>query len=464
MRSRSLFLSLASLACATILLALRLTGDAAEESGAPVRAVTLGDPVAVTGAELPPVRLGTPTLAIEPVVLQSPATLPPATVNPPPGAATPVSVVSAPAAGRPGIWLDNDLLLWWMRSASLPPLVSGAAPGTPLATSGVLGTPGSGLVFGNQRIDENPRAGWRIRGGVWLDDDRTCGLEAEFFMLETNGARFGAGSDGSTILARPFFNAITGAPGAQLIAFPGLLAGAVGVDSMTTGLLGAGIWGRQRWCCWDWSCPCGPTDTGRLDGLLGYRFFRFSDRLGITENLVTTAPVANIPLGTQIGVTDQFSASNQFHGLDLGLTGERRRGPWVINTVARLGLGWNLSEVDITGARAVTVPGFPTNVQPGGLLALQSNIGTHRHNEFTVLPELGARLGYQLTPALRLYVGYDLIYWFDVLRAGQQIDPVVNPLLLPPPVPGATPLRPAFAFHETDLWVQGISFGVQWRY
>ena len=57
--------------------------------------------------------------------------------------------------------------------------------------------------------------------------------------------------------------------------------------------------------------------------------------------------------------------------------------------------------------------------------------------------EMRVQLAYQVGPHLSVHAGYTFLYWSQVVRAGDQIDLVVNPALLPPPVPGASPLRPA---------------------
>jgi hypothetical protein len=50
-----------------------------------------------------------------------------------------------------------------------------------------------------------------------------------------------------------------------------------------------------------------------------------------------------------------------------------------------------------------------------------------------------------------------------VARAGSLIDLGVNTTGLPPgPLVG--PARPAFAFHSSDFWAQGLDFGVEVRY
>ena len=87
--------------------------------------------------------------------------------------------------------------------------------------------------------------------------------------------------------------------------------------------------------------------------------------LGIAESLVSTDPASpTIPLGTHIGVLDRFDTTNNFHGADLGLTGEFRRGPWVLEWTTKVALGGNGGSVDIGGVTNVTVPGFAPTITP----------------------------------------------------------------------------------------------------
>jgi hypothetical protein len=120
--------------------------------------------------------------------------------------------------------------------------------------------------------------------------------------------------------------------------------------------------------------------------------------------------------------------------------------------------------VDINGGTTVTVPGVEPVSNVGGLLALQSNIGHHSRDDLAIAPQLDLKLGYQITPSLRASVGYSFLYWNDVVRAGNQIDPVVNSSLIPPVTAPSGPLHPAFAFHRTSLWAQGIEFDLEYRY
>ncbi len=68
-----------------------------------------------------------------------------------------------------------------------------------------------------------------------------------------------------------------------------------------------------------------------------------------------------------------------------------------------------------------------------------------------------------MTDSVRIYVGYTLLYWSNVVRPVDQIDFGINPTQLPTAAgPGTLvgPARPAFNFHETDFWAQGVNLGV----
>ena len=51
-----------------------------------------------------------------------------------------------------------------------------------------------------------------------------------------------------------------------------------------------------------------------------------------------------------------------------------------------------------------------------------------RSDKFAVVPEVGFNVGYQVTPHLKFFVGYSMLYWSRVLRAGDQVDPMIDVL------------------------------------
>ncbi len=360
-----------------------------------------------------------------------------------------------PGCGPEGkYWVQADYLLWWLKSAPIPPLITTSPVGTPRPQAGVLGQPGTIILFPGDSEEENPRSGGYLTVGGWLNDCRTFGLEAYIFYLEDDGRSFQIASDGSTILARPFFNTQTNQQDAQLDAFPGLLSGSKSVSATTTNFLGAGINAIHNVCC-----DC----CYRFDLVYGYRYLRLEEELTVFETLVSIDPQGLVPPGTTFALTDRFETQNDFHGGVIGASAEF----WVNNLSVRLlgnvALGVTRQRVQINGSTVITVPGTPSEEFVGGLLALPTNIGSYSRNEFAVVPEVGLRIGYQVTCNIRATVGYNLIYWSDVVRPGDQIDLVINPTQLPPgTLEGAA--RPAFNFNSSDFWAQGVSFGLELRF
>ncbi len=374
--------------------------------------------------------------------------------GPPTDSAWPVDGPS----GNGRVWAEADFMLWWMRGAALPPLVTTSPAGTPISQAGVLGNPTTTVLFGDSAVNDEVRAGGRVALGYWFDDAHTCGVEGDFFMLETRATHFAATSNGAPILARPFFDATTGLPSSERIAFPGDTTGSVQASEGSTGLIGASLLARENlWCI------CGV----QLDVLFGYRYLTFSDRLGVDENLTNINPNNPnfIPVGANILVSDRFDTKNDLHALDVGLTGVWQGGPWTASMRGQLAVGYDHQVVEITGATTATVAGVPPVVNSGGLLALGSNIGHHSRDDVSVVPQLDVKLAYQVTPNLTASLGYTFLYWGNVVRAADQIDQTINPSLLPPAVTPATgPIRPEFSFQRSYLWAQGLDFGFEFRF
>ena len=128
----------------------------------------------------------------------------------------------------------------------------------------------------------------------------------------------------------------------------------------------------------------------------------------------------------------------------------------MLSTVA---FGNNRQRAFIDGSTVITRPGEDPTAFEGGLLALESNIGTVERQNFTVIPTVGANLYYSLFPGARLTLGYNLTYFDDVLRPGNIIDTGIDPRLLPPAVVGASN-RPTFVAQSDNFWAQGISLGL----
>jgi len=126
--------------------------------------------------------------------------------------------------------------------------------------------------------------------------------------------------------------------------------------------------------------------------------------------------------GTHVVIRDSFGTNNDFYGGQLGTTMSYQRNRLTLDMRTTVALGSTHQRLNIEGSQVRTLPGqAPLNFQ-GGLLALDSNIGTFTRNQFSVVPEVGLNVGYQVTEHLRTFVGYNFLYWTNVIRPGDQID------------------------------------------
>jgi hypothetical protein len=328
---------------------------------------------------------------------------------------------------------------------------------SPPTSGGILGQPGTVVLFGGH-TDNEERSGGRFQAGYWLDCQQTYGIEGSYFFLGSRSVNFAAGSAGagSAVIARPFFNVLAGAEDAELVSVPGVLTGTVGVN-LSSRLQGAELNGVCNLCC---GC------SGRVDLLAGFRFLELREGLGITEDL-TVDPSVPLTGGTFFRVHDQFDTRNRFYGGQVGARAEFRRGKLFANVLAKVALGNTDQVADVAGSTVIAPPGAVPTVGTGGLLAQPTNSGHFTRDQFAVVPEVGINVGYQVTEHLRAFVGYSFLYWSSVVRPGDQIDRAVNPTQLPvsastPQLTG--PVRPAPVLRETDFWAQGLSLGVEFRY
>ena len=69
-------------------------------------------------------------------------------------------------------WLSllPDYLYWWTRGVQLPPLVTTSPMGVEMQDAGVIGEPGTQVLFGDELTSSGPRSGMCWSAGVQLDD------------------------------------------------------------------------------------------------------------------------------------------------------------------------------------------------------------------------------------------------------------------------------------------------------
>jgi hypothetical protein len=354
-----------------------------------------------------------------------------------------------PAAGDDWrFWASADYALAWIRNKALPPLVTTSPPGTPQVNAGV--NP-ENVLIGATSIAPQVRSMGRLDLEFWFDRDRTLGVGAGFFVADGKGANFAVASDGTTIIARPFLDSSNhDKPSSALVAFPGVSSGSVNVFAAMQTFWGANIDLRESIISESWF---------RLESLIGYRYLHYGESLQMQQNIVGTG-VAFVP-GTTILSNDSFQTLNDFHGCEFGFSTEIVYERWSLDILTKMAAGNLRREVIINGSTLTTVPPTST-LAVGGVYALSSNIGNHFADNWVVAPEIGLNINYQLTANVRLHLGYSFLFLQGIARAGDQIDFHVNPNLFPPAAGAGT--TPAFTNATSDIWIQSVNLGVEFRF
>jgi hypothetical protein len=349
-------------------------------------------------------------------------------------------------------WGRAEYLQWWVRGSSTPALVTTSPDGTQPVTAGIL--PGATVLFGNDRINTKGRSGGRFTLGYWFDCCDTIGIENTFFFLGDAQQGYFNNSNGSPILARPFVNSNTGAQDAVLVALPGIVTGNIDVTSNSK------IYGNEvnfRRALYIDGCR-------RIDLLAGYRLFQMSEQLRIATNTTSLDPSIPVTVGTTFNIFDSFQTRSQFNGGQLGINTQHYFGCWSVDLLAKVALGGMTQTVTIDGQTIVTPPRSTSSTDRGGVLALPSNMGQFSRSRFAVIPEFGVNLHRQLNSCWKVNLGYSLIVVTNVVRPGDQIDTRVDPNQFPPPATAGPFTAPAFAFHDSDIWLQGLNVGLEYNY
>lgn len=353
-------------------------------------------------------------------------------------------------------WFRTEYIGWWGRGIDLPPMLTTSPAGTPSARAGLLGDPGTVILFGDDSYDDDLRSGIRFSFGYWLDPTHCRGIEAYVYQPGDESLTYANSStNGLPILARPFFNSdpATQQYVAQLLSHPDVANGSFDFD-YSTETIGAGVLMRTN---------AARSYEHNVDFLGGYRYTRLRDDMLINDSLTSTATGGSIPLGTVVSGFDDISTSNEYHGLDLGMQVDFKRGRWTFTFLGKCALGNMSQEIDINGSTTVSVPGAVPSTTAGGLLTQPTNIGTFSRNKFTVVPEASINARYQLNCRWTATVGYNFIFWDNVVRADDQIDFRVNTTQ----IGGGTlfgPGQPELEFKETNYWLQGVNAGLELQF
>jgi hypothetical protein len=432
----------------------------------PISALTYWAPCNYTAQTIQPVAAAIPQPAADlPPADVAAATQPapnPATWLPAPAGVNPWTTggpPTLPAAGdMPGpgtgcqtckyFYADAEYLLWWLKGERTPPLLTTSSA----ADFGILRAPTTRVLFGgNSDLNDQARSGARFTVGCM---DCGTGFELSGFFAAPRSTDLTVSSMNFPVLGRPFFNVNSNQQFSQLIALPGVSVGNAVINAPSE------FWGAEA----NLRCNLCCSDCYSVGALAGFRYLDLDESLKITENIqgLSTAPP---PFTNElITVFDRFATHNQFYGGQIGIDGRYVYGAWSVEGRFKLGLGATEQTINIDGGQRFQGPTGTVAIARGGLLALHSNIGHFSQSRFSVVPEVTLNVGYQLTPHLRTFIGYNFLEWTNVVRPGDQIDTSLNVSRIPnfptnsPPSNSGHPLVP---FRQSDFWAQGLIVGFE---
>jgi hypothetical protein len=442
---------------------------------APASAQTVVPPPPAPVVELPGLGLPPEVMSVEPLPNGAAVSRPLRPVldavqipaePPPPQPSPTVQRVIEP--GRPfgSTWYSGEFLLWWTKPERVPPLVT-----TNPMTLPLLNTPTTRVLFGGGTPDAPNTGGGRFVLGWGVGPGHLAGVEVGYQFLGTQTTTdqiAGGGGGRGGFIGRPVVNPFTGGEEVVLVTAPyqvGTVESAASIRVQGWELTGLA------------NVYSGP--QVRVHALAGYRYFMVNEGLRVSQatvtDTVTALPVMStlpgfVPSVVRTATTDQFDAHNRFHGAQLGLRTELERGSFFAQLDTKVSLGRTVEVVRISGQTVTisdTVAGPAVDISPFGVLGQPTNAGRVARGVFSVLPEAGLRVGYKFGERSRFFVGYNFVYLSQAVRAADQIDRTVDLTQTFPPNPAALTLpatRPTVPFDRSDFWVQGLSFGLEWRY
>jgi hypothetical protein len=405
------------------------------------------------------------------------------------------------------VWASFGYTRWTMRDAPYAYPLASTSVGVS-NNPGAVGDPNTVILFGDQPLDLGWFNGLRIDGGIWFNDCHTTGVGFGLtsFGSKTFNTLFDSNTTGPAFITRPIYDAQTPGPVGLIVSDPEAnISGSLGIQNKAQ-FYGFDLHVRQNFL---------NNETWTIDGTLGFRYFNLAEQLLITQRTNYDATDGNSPLVvgqisydppgsgptfdpishilnnqvvTQTSVnslliTDSFETRNQIYGVQLGTRAEARWGTFYTSFAGKVTLGVNEERIDVNGTTTGITANGGTVTEQGGVLAVRGIApvpvpftntpvpvgitGVQRYNQFVIMPEFSFQVGMQVTSHVRLFAGYDWLYINDVVRPGNQIDPVINQRYVPAsPAYGtlAGPNKPSYPMNHTDFVAQGFSVGLEFQY
>ena len=167
-----------------------------------------------------------------------------------------------------------------------------------------------------------------------------------------------------------------------------------------------------------------------------------------------------------MSVNDSALAINHFYGGGAGLRLGITPGRFFATVTGKVAVGATSQSLRLDGTTTLTGAG-DTQTVPGGLLVPASNSARFNQSQFTWMPEVGVKVGFQITPSIGVYAGYNFLYMTNVVRPGENFSSRVNPTQLPSSQNFGVPFGPAnpgVSLQSSDFWMHTVGVGVNFKF
>lgn len=369
-------------------------------------------------------------------------------------------------------YANFDYLLWRINNPIIPqaasitpagvamvPVPGAVPPVTQLLSIGAqLGQGPSGVV----NLGEHN--GGRLTIGCWCDPERWLGFEAQAVYLEKLTFGFNTVFNNNNNAT----NALvinTGLPlpvivggmnvGTQNLAFIGTSSGAL-QGSLSQMFASGELNVRSTWLTFA---------NTRFGFLAGFRTLYFEEDFSLRDTYTLTIDGAGGVIlfggGNTLAANsfDSINCRNNFYGFQGGLEVESVWGQAYFQARVKGAVGAMRQTVDIKSASLSPTPTL------GGIIFGPGDVGERLRTRISGIPEANLKVGYQFCHWLRAYVGWDGIYVYNVIRPANQLAPGTNVQVnVAGTGASANVSQNTFNFSDSNLMIQGVSFGLELRY
>lgn len=377
-----------------------------------------------------------------------------------PGEGVPTSVEPMLGSG-PSVLSEYTGNRFWFSGGYQAGFIRNQPTPATIATQGgafaIQGSPGVSRVLGGGDTDVGTLHGGRFNGGFWLGANRAFGIEAGVFFLAEKSANSSV-SGGNAALGRPFYDTSIQAQNVRLLNLPGQVTGGV-TNSVSSLVVGTDLGPIVRVI---------ETDMLTLDQLFYFRYFTLEEAQNVTDSVSPTGGVVTFRgqpfrgTGTSVSVRDSALAINHFYGGGAGLRLGITPGRFSLSMTGRIAVGKNSGSLRLDGATALNGTGADQTAT-GGLLVPANAIGRYNRSDFSYMPEVGIKVGFQITRTVGVYAGYNFLYMTNVVRPGESFSTQVNPTQLPSSQNFGVPFGPnnsAVQLSNSDFWMHTVGVGV----